>query len=184
MKVKTMRFGELDVGEEEIINFPEGILGFPDLKKYCLIDAGDETLILWLQSLEDANIAFPVIEPKIFKPDYVVKLSAQELAQLRLTSINSSGVFNILTIPKEVDAMTANMKAPLVINLKEQVGKQVILQENEYTIKHPMFRELRAHLTTIHSTRNTQQAAQDAREHVSGPINLKSMIPSAQIKVL
>lgn len=184
MKIKTARFGEMEIKDDDMITFPDGILGFPNNKKYCLIDSGDDTLILWLQSIEDSNIAFPVLEPRVFKNDYIVKLSQQELTQLKLENINQSVVFNILTIPKDVSQMTANMKAPIVVNLNEQVGKQVILQENEYALKHTMFRELKIHLSTISATKAQQQAATDAREHASAAVSLKNMLPSAQIKLL
>jgi flagellar assembly factor FliW len=183
VKIKTVRFGELEVGSDEIISLPEGILGFPQLKQYCLVDPGDDTLILWLQALEDSQIAFPVLEPKIFKRDYIVKLSAQELKQLKLDNINQSIVFTILTIPKDVTQMTSNLKAPIVINLKDQIGRQVVLQENEYTLKHLMFRELKAQLATIEATKNAQATA-ETRRATSLPINLRSMVPSTQVKSL
>ncbi len=65
MKVNTTRFGELTVNNEDIINFSEGLLGFESLTQFFVVDPGDSTLILWLQSIEDASIAFPIIEPKI-----------------------------------------------------------------------------------------------------------------------
>ena len=183
MKIKTIRFGELEVSSDEIITFPEGILGFPELPRYCLVDPGDDTLILWMQSLDDANVAFPVLEPKIYKNDYIVKLSSQELKQLRLENINQSIVFTILTIPKDVTQMTANLKAPIVVNLSQQVGRQVVLQENEYTLKHLMFRELKAQLATIEATK-AAQAGGETRRATSLPINLRSMVPSTQVRSL
>lgn len=184
VKISTVRFGELEVSAEEIISFPEGILGFANLHRYCLVDTGDDTLILWLQSLDDANVAFPVLEPKIFKNDYIAKLSSQELKQLKLDSINQSIVFTILTIPRDVAQMTANLKAPIVVNLREQIGKQVVLQENEYTLKHLMFKELKAQLTTIESSKTARQPEQETRRVASLPINLRSMVPSTQVKSL
>ena len=77
--IKTSRFGNLEVSENEIINFTEGFLGFENLQKYFIVDPSDNTLILWLQSVEDEKVAFPIIEPKIFSPDYVVKLTNYEL---------------------------------------------------------------------------------------------------------
>lgn len=182
-----MRFGELEVSSDEIISFPEGILGFPELNQYCLVDPADDTLILWLQSLDRPEVAFPVLEPKIFKTDYVVKLSAQELKHLKLETVQQSIVFTILTIPQDVTQMTANLKAPIVINLREQTGRQVVLQENEYTLKQLMFRELKAHLATIAASKAAQQKAGQPpveRKATSLPINLRSMVPSSQVKSL
>src|SRR6478736_3466382 len=155
--VKTGRFGQLTVGNDEIIKIPQGIMGFPELTEFCLVDSGDETLILWLQSLQNPDIAFALLEPKIFRPDYAARLSAAELRELKLENINQSAVFSILTIPEDVTLMTANLKAPLVINLKEQIAKQVVLQENEYSIRHNMFKELRTHLMTIQTNKQRSE---------------------------
>ena len=74
MKINTTRFGELEVDKKDIIEFTEGLLGFENLTKFFIVDPGDQTLILWLQSVDDANTAFPIIEPKIFQPNYMIKL--------------------------------------------------------------------------------------------------------------
>lgn len=181
MIIKTGRFGQLTVGNDEIIDIPQGVMGFPDYRKYCLVDPGDETLILWLQSIENPDIAFPLLEPKIFRPDYAARLSAAELRELKLENINQSAVFSILTIPEDATQMTANLKAPLVINLKEQIARQVVLQENEYSIKHSMFKELRAHLVTISAQKRT---AATAEEPAVAPVSIKSIPPSLTVKSL
>lgn len=183
MIIKTGRFGPITVGDDEVILIPQGILGFPEYKKYCLVDSGDETLILWLQSLENPDIAFALLEPKIFKPDYTARLSAAELRELKLENINQSAVFGILTIPEDITQMTANLKAPLVINLKEQLAKQVVLQENEYNIKHEMFKELRTHLVTLRSQRQAAQM-QRAEERQNTVVSIKNIPPSLTAKSL
>jgi flagellar assembly factor FliW len=144
--LQTGRFGQIEISTDEIISIPSGILGFPEDQQFCLVDAGDDTHILWLQSLTNPHLAFPLLEPRIFKQDYVVRLSAAELRELRLGSIKDAAVFTILTIPSTLSDMTANLKAPVVINVKQKVGKQVVLQENDQPIKHPMFKELRAQI--------------------------------------
>ncbi len=186
MIVKTGRFGQLTVGDDEKIRIPQGILGFPEYTDFCLVDPGDETLILWLQSIQNPEIAFPILEPKIFRTDYSARLSAAELRELKLDNINQSAVFSILTITDDVTQMTANLKAPLVINLKEQIARQVVLQENEYTIKHMMFKELRAHLITIGSQKrtSTQVARADNEAITIAPIAIKNIPPSLTVKSL
>lgn len=149
MQVMTERFGELQVSEQDIISFPQGLLGFPKLTQFCLVDPGDGVLILWLQSLQDSRIAFPVLEPKLLLPNYVAKLSAAELRELGMTALAGAAVFSILTIGADITQMTANFKAPLVLNLKNRIGRQVVLQESEYSIKQPAFKELRAALLSI-----------------------------------
>jgi flagellar assembly factor FliW len=178
---KTGRFGQLTVGEAEKITIPNGLLGFPEYTEFCLVDPGDETLILWLQSLQNPEIVFALLEPKIFKPEYSARLSAAELRELKLDNINQSAVYSILTIPEDVTQMSANLKAPLVINLKAQIARQVVLQENEYSIKHLMFRELRAHLATIAA----QKRPAPAQESVQiSAVAISTIPPSLTVKSL
>jgi flagellar assembly factor FliW len=186
MVVQTGRFGRLEVQESDLISIPGGILGFPEYSRFCLVDPGDDVLIIWLQSLENPELAIPLLEPKIFKPDYTVRLSAAELRELRLDNVNQSAVFTLLTIGDDIAQMSANLKAPLVINLRERLAKQVVLQENEYTIKHPMFKELRAHLMTIaaqrrnaSSTDSSSDESESRRE--SGIISISTIPPSLTV---
>lgn len=151
MKVKTTRFGELEVNPNDIITFNEGLLGFENLKKYFVVDPGDSTLILWLQSTEDEKIAFPVIEPKIFKPDYIAKLLPADLNGLELESLQTAKLYSILTIPGNVTEMSANLKAPVVINSAKKVGKQIVLQDSKLTVKHEMYKELKTYIVNFSS---------------------------------
>ena len=195
MIVKTGRFGQFTASDAEIIRIPHGVMGFPELTEFCLVDPGDETLILWLQSLQNPGVAFPMLEPKIFRADYAARLSAAELRDLKLENINQSAVFSILTIPADITQMTANLKAPLVINLKEQIARQVVLQENEYTIKTPMFKELKQHLVTIaaqkrgpHSSAGPAmpETATDSEGTAATitPISIRNIPPSLTVRSL
>lgn len=179
--IKTGRFGSISFEDSEIISIPHGILGFPEYTKYCLVDPGDDTLILWLQSIEDARIAFPVLEPKVFKPDYAVRLSGLELRELKLGSVNQSAVFSILTIPEDVTQMSANLKAPVVVNLRERVARQVVLQENDYGIRHLMLKELRAHLATIAAS---GQSAATPGPRAHAVVSPKNIPPSLTVRSL
>ena len=108
MKINTTRFGELEVEKKDIISFKEGLLGFEHLKRFFIVDPGDQTLILWLQSIDNPATAFPIIEPKIFNPDYIVKLLPAELNSLKLENLNDTSIYTILTIPQIVTEMSAN----------------------------------------------------------------------------
>ncbi len=111
MKVKTTRFGELEVNPTDIITFNEGLLGFEHLKKYFVVDPGDSTLILWLQSTEEDRVAFPIIEPKIFKPDYIAKLLPADLNGLDLDSTAQSGRPLTRAIPSPISATRPTVRA-------------------------------------------------------------------------
>jgi flagellar assembly factor FliW len=151
VKVKTTRFGELEVNPNDIVTFSEGLLGFENLKKYFVVDPGDSTLILWLQSTEDEKVAFPVIEPKIFKPDYIAKLLPADLNGLDLESLQAAKLYSILTIPATVTEMSANLKAPVVINSAKKVGKQIVLQDSKLSVKHEMYKELKVFIGNFSS---------------------------------
>ena len=151
MKVKTTRFGELEVNPSDIVTFSEGLLGFENLKKYFVVDPGDSTLILWLQSTEDEKVAFPIIEPKIFKPDYIAKLLPADLNGLELESLQTAKLYSILTIPANVTEMSANLKAPVVINSTKKVGKQIVLQDSKLSVKHEMYKELKVYIVNFSS---------------------------------
>lgn len=182
MNLQTGRFGTLTVQESEIITFPSGLLGFVEATRFCLVDPGDDTLILWLQSLDRPELAFAVLEPKIFKPDYSVRLSAVELRDLKLETVQQSAVYVILTLPSDLSQMTANLKAPIVINLQAQVARQVVLQENEYSLKHPMFKELRMHLLTIAAQKRASESQQVERS--SATLAVGSLPPSTTVRSL
>lgn len=151
IKIKTTRFGELQVENNDIITFQDGILGFEQLKKFFVIDPGDSTLILWLQSAEDGSVAFPIIEPKIFKPDYIVKLMPSELNSLELEGVNNAKIYSILTIPQDVVEMSANLKAPVVINNQKKIAKQIVLQDSKLTVRQPIYKELKKYIVTFAS---------------------------------
>ena len=151
MKVNTSRFGELAVNGNDIITFEEGLLGFENLRKFFVVDPGDSTLILWLQSIEDSHIAFPIIEPKIFKPDYVAILMPSDMKPLELNSIAEAKVYTILTIPSDISQMSANLKAPIIINKATSKAKQIVLQDNKLTVRHAMYLDLKRYISRFNS---------------------------------
>ncbi len=146
MKIKTTRFGELEVDKKDIIEFTEGLLGFENLKKFFIVDPGDQTLILWLQSTDDAGTAFPIIEPKIFQPSYMVKLLPVELNSLSLENLQNASVYTVLTIPQNVTEMSANLKAPIIINNKTKMARQIVLQDSKLEVRFKMYMDLKKYI--------------------------------------
>lgn len=161
VKIKTTRFGELEVDKKDIINFKEGLLGFDTITKFFVVDPGDQTLILWLQSVEDAGTAFPIIEPKIFQADYSVKLLPAELNSLELEDLNEASVYTILTIPQVVTEMSANLKAPIIINNKTKFARQIVLQDSKLEVRFQMYKELKRHIVNYASDDNRRVRGQD-----------------------
>lgn len=151
MKITTTRFGELEVDKKDIIEFTEGLLGFENLKKFFIVDPGDQTLILWLQSTDDAATAFPIIEPKIFQPNYMVKLLPVELNSLALENLQNASVYTVLTIPQNVTEMSANLKAPVIINNKTKMARQIVLQDSKLEVRFKMYMDLKKYIINYSS---------------------------------
>lgn len=171
MKVNTTRFGELEVNTEDIIHFSEGVLGFEKLRKFFVVDPGDSTLILWMQSIEDASIAFPIIEPKIFKPDYIAKLLPADMASVELENISDARIYSILTIPANIPEMSANLKAPIVINNSKKIARQIVLQDSKLSVKYEMYKDLKSYIVAYSSDdskRTRVQQPQAMQNDVTG----------------
>ncbi|WP_127715651.1 flagellar assembly protein FliW [Halobacteriovorax sp. HLS] len=151
MKINTTRFGELEVEKKDIITFKDGLLGFEKLTQFFIVDPGDQTLILWIQSVDDASTAFPIIEPKIFKPDYSVKLLPAELTSLSLENLTDASIYTILTIPQTVTEMSANLKAPIVINNKTKIARQIVLQDSKLEVRCQMYTDLKRYIVAYTS---------------------------------
>ena len=142
MKVQTTRFGEIDIREEHIISIPEGILGFPDSRRFVLLEHDSEgTPFKWLQSVEKPSLAFIVIDPNLMVPDYQVELDS-ETAELFGAEIAGDQLvtMSIVNVPRENPiAMTVNVRAPIVVHAEKRLGRQVILPNEDYQIRHRIF---------------------------------------------
>lgn len=149
MKISTTRFGGLELAEEDMITFREGVLGFENLSRFVLMEPSDESLVMWLQSVDDGSLAFPVIEPRIINGDYDFKPLPIDLKDLDLESLSGAEIYAVLTIPKDTREISANLKAPLVVNCARKIGKQVVLQNNKWPIRYPIYAALRSHMMTI-----------------------------------
>jgi len=141
-KVQTTRFGELDVREEEVLNFPEGILGFAGMTRYILFPNPTGGPLYWLQSVEDGSLAFIVCQPQVFKPDYQVTIPAKELEGLELGKIEDGAVFAIMVVPPDNPrGMTANLQGPLILNPAKRLAKHVVLVNVDFGTKYRVFRD-------------------------------------------
>jgi flagellar assembly factor FliW len=138
-KLSTTRFGDFEIDEERIIHFPDGILGFPQSKNYVLLEHKPESSFVWLQSLDLPELAFVTINPFLVSKDYVKSLSLSERSLLRGTEEGETLLLSLVTIPPgEAEKMTANLLGPLVIRVKDRIGKQVILANSGYNHRHPL----------------------------------------------
>lgn len=143
MKVKTTRFGEFEVAEDRIITFPSGIIGFPDEKRYIILDHDLKTPFKWLQSVDNPGLAFVVIDPRLFRPDYNPKVRVNDIAEIFPDNVDDLVVMAIVSIPYgNAQAMTANLQGPLIVNASNMLGRQVILTGDEYHTRHRIVDEM------------------------------------------
>jgi len=173
IEIQTSRFGVVRCQSEDLIHFPEGILGFSDLRQFVLLDDPNDEIFAWLQSCSVPQIAFPVLEPELFSPNYQMNLTRHDLESLdmrdylqaqipaattklvaveaplkeatstkRAEPIPGLRAFSIITIPEDPTQMTANLKAPIVINVGKRMAKQIVLQDNNLAIREAIFQKL------------------------------------------
>ena len=141
MVIKTSRFGLVELKSEDVLTFPEGLVGFQNLRQFALID-DPEFVFLWLQSCEIPELAFPVLEPELFGQKYSVNLNRNDFESLKLQPNQAPSFLTIVTIPDDPVEMTANIKAPVVINTEERIARQCVLQDNNLAIKEKIFSKL------------------------------------------
>jgi flagellar assembly factor FliW len=141
MKVQTKPYGEIDVDERQRIRFPDGILGFEELKDYALLDAA-QSPFYWLQSLDRVEVAFVLIEPRMFKPEYSPDVEPQELEEIGVASAEDALVFAIVTVPEDTRRMTANLQGPVIINKKTRIGRQSISLNPKWGVRHYILDEI------------------------------------------
>ena len=131
MKIHTRIFGEIEIAEEKIITFENGIIGFPDLKRFTLLHdeaRGTDAGIRFLQSIEEPGFAMPVMDPLIVKPDYDPEVNDELLAAAGKITPENLVVLVTVTIPKDLTKMTVNLQGPFVINAEERKACQVIVE--------------------------------------------------------
>ena len=137
------KLGEMDLSEKEIITFEEGIPGFDHLRKFAIVSVARTEPIKWLVSLEDKDVALPIIDPWIVRLDYHVDISEKDVQDLGIEKNEDVSVWCVVVIPKDKpDDATINLLAPIVVNMKNGKAKQIIMETDEYTIKHRIKDEL------------------------------------------
>lgn len=146
MLIRTKHFGEMDLDENRIIYFENGILGFEDYKRYTLLydnDGNEKPDISWLQSLEDPALAIPVISPFIVKPDYNPEVEDELLKPLGQVDENNIVLLVSITVTSEIEKTSSNLKAPFIINADTKKGTQIIVENQEYEIRYPIYQKLK-----------------------------------------
>lgn len=143
MEINAKYFSRLEYRQEEIITFEDGLYGFKDKKKFILIwfENTNENF-LCLQSIEDENLAFLMINPYHFLAEYEVVLSKEDTKSLSITDVDNVQTYAVCVISDDTNKSTANLKCPIIINTENNKGKQIILEESAYSFYQPFITAL------------------------------------------
>lgn len=139
MNVASTRFGPFDVPRESLLTFPSGLLGFPEWTSYVILDHDTDAPFKWLHCVEEASLAFVVIDPALFNPNYQVTISPEARVEVGGNETDELSLAVILTVPSDdPSAMTANLRGPLLLNHRTRLCKQLVLTE-DYPTRYPVF---------------------------------------------
>lgn len=133
--------GEVEIKEEDIISFPEGIPGFEESRRYVLLDIPDNEVFRILQNVDNEYVSFVVTDPWVFFEGYDFDMPDEELAKINIKKEEQLSVINIVTLSDDFEKSTVNLLAPLVINKESRLGKQYVLNCGNYTTKHPLYQK-------------------------------------------
>lgn len=145
MKVETRIFGEIDIVEEKIIQFEQGIIGFPDLQNFTLIydeEKKGKGAISWLQSMDEPELAIPVMDPLLMYPGYNPTVEEEILKSLGDLTEENLFVLVTVTIPQNIKDIAINLKAPMVINSDTRKAKQIIV-EDDFPVKYKIYEQIK-----------------------------------------
>ena len=142
MKITTRVFGEIEIDDSKIIRFPFGIIGFPEMTDFALVfdeERGKDTPIRWLQSLQEAGFAMPVMDPLLVAEDYNPEVEDNHLIPLGEMTAEDTLVLVTVTVPKEFKKMSLNLQAPIIINADSKKATQIIVNTEKYPIKYYIY---------------------------------------------
>lgn len=142
MNIKTKAFGEVEIAEDKIITFENGIIGFPELRQFTLLhdeERGANAGIRFLQSVDEAGFAMPVMDPLIANPDYDPEVDDELLAGLGELTDENILVLVTVTIPSDLTQMSVNLQGPIIINVEERKACQLIVEGGAYPVKFPIY---------------------------------------------
>lgn len=139
MKIETTRFGTLEVDDDVIIHMTKPVLGFEEYREYVLVETRDFEPFKWFQSVEKPDLAFVVVNPLMFFPDYMIEVNPKEIEELNIDDVADIVTYTIVTIPTDYVRMTANLQGPVLINTRTRLAKQLVMVNSRHGIRRRLF---------------------------------------------
>ena len=141
-KINTLRFGELEIEEQDVVRFADGIPAFEDEHEFVVLPYEEGTPYMFLQSMATPELAFLMTDPFVFFSDYSFELDDENMEKLAINSMDDVLVCTLISVPRSgVADMTTNLLAPVVINRHTMQARQIVLEKTQYTTKHRLFPE-------------------------------------------
>ncbi len=138
MTILTAHFGEVEIDTDNILHFEQGLPGLDEDRRFALLSNEDSRPISWLQSLDRREIALPTIDPFVVCPDYSFDISPDDVDALDIKEIKDVYVLCIMVIPSNPSAMTVNLSAPVIVNVRNKKARQIILDDRRYRMRVPV----------------------------------------------
>lgn len=145
MVIQTKYFGEIQIDETKVIHFEQGIFGFEDQKEFAVLYEGetDDNPFCWLQSVKEAHVCLPLIDPLVWFPDYQPDLPDEEVRKLGELNPEIISIYTVTVVPENLEQMTTNLRAPIVLNLETKKGAQIVIEEGDYPIRENLYQRIK-----------------------------------------
>ncbi len=136
MILTSSRLGRIEVPDAKVITMARPVLGFERLTEFCLVEVAAIAPFMWMHSIEDPSVAFLVVNPLVFFPNYRIEINSQEIAELEPGAGETIETYVIATVPSDYQKMSVNLQGPILINPGNKLAKQLVLVNSDYQVKH------------------------------------------------
>ncbi len=146
--IESTRFGKVEIDESIVLEFESGMIGFPEHRRYVILKQRDDSVFMWLHSVDDGGLAFPIVLPWVFHWDYEVKLSDEDMAAIGVERADQISIYCVVSVGADVRKATINLFSPIVVNNDDRRARQVINTAEGYATRDPLFPD-QANLTPV-----------------------------------
>jgi flagellar assembly factor FliW len=148
LAIESTRFGKIEIDESIVLEFESGMIGFPEHRRYAILKQRDDSVFMWLHSIDDGGLAFPIVLPWVFHWDYEVKLSDDDMAAIGVERADQISIYCVVSVGADVRKATINLFSPIVVNNEDRRARQVINTAEGYATRDALFPDA-ANLTPV-----------------------------------
>jgi flagellar assembly factor FliW len=148
LAIESTRFGKIEIDESIVLEFDAGMIGFPEHRRYAILKQRDDSVFMWLHSIDDGGLAFPIVLPWVFHWDYEVKLSDDDMAAIGVERADQISIYCVVSVGADVRKATINLFSPIVVNNEDRRARQVINTAEGYATRDALFPDA-ANLTPV-----------------------------------